>query len=91
MFELIINKQDKKFISSLPPKHRKQIANALFQLMENPLPENSKQLIGYHPFRRIPVGEYRIIYKIFDVEKQIRVILIGKRNDDEIYKKLKRL
>ncbi len=36
-------------------------------------------------------GEYRIVYR-FDVDADlVEVILVGKRNDDEVYKQLKRL
>ncbi len=36
-------------------------------------------------------GEYRIVYR-FDADADlVEVILVRKRNDDEVYKKLKRL
>ena len=59
----------------------------MFSLMENPEPHDSKDLIGYL-FRRADVGEYRIVYR---VEGDIlKVALIGKRNDDDVYRQLKR-
>jgi mRNA interferase RelE/StbE len=42
---------------------------------------------GY-PFHRVDIGEYRIVYAWDD--KTVDVFLIGKRNDDEVYKRLKR-
>lgn len=45
-------------------------------------------LKGYD-LRRADVGEYRLIYSVeSDV---LRIFVIGKRNDDEVYKKLRRL
>ena len=43
--------------------------------------------MGYE-YRRADVGEYRIVYR-FDRDF-IYVALIGKRNDSDIYKRLKR-
>ena len=54
-----------------------------------PFPHDSKKLSNGD--RRVDVGEYRIIYR-FDVDAQIiEVVLIGKRNDGEVYKQLKRI
>lgn len=55
--------------------------------MENPLPNDSQEMKGY-PFMRNDIGEYRIIY--YTQEGTLRIVLIGERNDDEIYKKLGR-
>jgi mRNA interferase RelE/StbE len=42
---------------------------------------------GYH-YWRVDIGEYRIIYEVEG--NTLCIILIGKRNDDEVYKKLRR-
>jgi mRNA interferase RelE/StbE len=57
--------------------------------MENPLQANATALKGY-PFKRVDAGEYRIIYKV-EFEALLKVSLIGKRNDNEIYNLLKNL
>ena len=49
--------------------------------MENPDPQDSRELSGY-PYRRTDVGEYRIIYSV--ESHCLKVALVGKRNDDEI-------
>jgi mRNA interferase RelE/StbE len=49
----------------------------------------SEQLRGFAPLRRLKAGEYHIIYVI--EENTVFVRLIGKRNDDEIYKALERV
>ncbi|MBS1958376.1 MAG: hypothetical protein JST80_02795 [Bdellovibrionales bacterium] len=55
----------------------------------NPEPHDSQVSKGHAPLRRVDVGEYRIIYIVEgDV---LKIALVGKRNDDEIYKQLKRL
>ena len=76
-----------KFLGNLPPKQFRQVVTKTFELMEDPEPHDSQALTGY-PYRRADIGEYRIVYR-FD-EHFLYVSLIGKRNDSEIYKRLKR-
>lgn len=56
-----------------------------------PLPTDSKQLKGYPNYYRVDSGEYRIVYRYKPEDDLVEVILVGKRNDDEVYKKLERL
>ena len=51
----------------------------------------SEQLSGYQGFYRVDSGEYRIVYRFFSEKDLVEVILVGKRNDDDAYKRLKRL
>jgi mRNA interferase RelE/StbE len=89
MLKIEISKRTGKFLSTLPPKQGRQLAVKIQQLRENPEPSDSIQLKGFSPYRPSDQGEYRIIY--FVQEDILRVDLIGKRNDDDIYKQLKRL
>ena len=76
-----------KFLKKVLPKHEKQIANKIVELKLGPRSHDSILLKGKNPlrFRRVRVGEYRIIYR---VEEYILFIdAVGKRNDGEIYKK----
>lgn len=87
MLMLDITRQVRDFLNQLDSKRFRQVANKIFSLMENPTPADSKQLSGY-PYRRTDIGEYRIIYRV-EVEC-IKVALVGKRNDDEIYRELRK-
>lgn len=75
------------FLNTLPPKQFRQVVMKTFGLMSNPEPHDSQTLTGYD-CRRADVGEYRIVYR-FDREF-LYVLLIGKRNDSDIYKRLSR-
>jgi mRNA interferase RelE/StbE len=77
-----------KELADLPPKHFKQVVSRVLALTGDPLPADSKQLQGHGGLRRVDSGEYRIIYDITD--EAVRIILIGKRNDDEVYRLLER-
>ena len=54
--------------------------------MADPEPHDSKELKGY-PYRGTDIGEYRIIYRL--EENVLKIVLVGKRNDSEVYKKMK--
>ena len=85
MLKLLVSKKAQKFLDDLPPKQFRQIIKKVFSLLENPRPHDSEELRGY-PFLRNDVGEYRIIY---DVQGDtLRLIVIGKRNDEEVYRQL---
>ncbi|MEP6755714.1 MAG: type II toxin-antitoxin system RelE/ParE family toxin [Chthonomonadales bacterium] len=77
-----------KFIEDLDAKQCRQVIRKVFALARNPTPGDSKKIVGNH-YLRADVGEYRIIYR-FDADT-VYVVLIGKRNDDEVYKILSRL
>ena len=80
-----------KFIKTLPPKQQRQIKGSLLALKENPLPHDSKKLVGYEYYRRTDAREYRIIYQYNEEQAMVVVVLVGKRNDGEVYKIVKRL
>jgi mRNA interferase RelE/StbE len=79
------------FLKGLQPKIAAQIAKKVLALNVDPLPNDSKQLIGYLGYYRVDSGEYRIIYRFNPEEDLVEIILVGKRNDDEVYKQLERL
>ncbi|GMA59287.1 mRNA-degrading endonuclease RelE of RelBE toxin-antitoxin system [Alicyclobacillus sacchari] len=86
--KLRITKFAKDFLSELQSKMFRQVVVRIFDLLSNPYPHDAKQLKGYEYFR-VDIGEYRIIYSVDDDE--IHVLLVGKRNDDEVYRRLKRM
>ena len=89
MLVIDLSKTSEKFLQKLLPKHRLQVAARIFMLAENPHASDTSQLRGYEKYRRADTGEYRIIYRLSTAI--LSVVLIGKGNDDEIYRKLGRL
>jgi len=89
MLKIEISKRSAKFLQKLNPKQARQLATKIQELRSNPEPHDSQQLKGFAPLRRADVGEYRIVYVV--EEDTVKIALVGKRNDDEIYKQLKRL
>ena len=88
MREVNLSKDAGKFLKKLPPKHRRQMAERILGLSENPLAVDTSKLRGYDDYRRADIGEYRIIYRFS--QSMVFVTLLGKRNDDEVYRRFKR-
>jgi mRNA interferase RelE/StbE len=88
MLRLDLTKKTLAFLDTLPARQFKQISKKIFSLMANPKSHDSKELKG-QPYRRTDIGEYRIIYRI--EEDVLKIALVGKRNDFDVYKKLTRL
>lgn len=88
MLKIDLSHQAAQFLHSLPSKQARQIAEKIKLLSDDPGALPSEPLKGYAPLRRLKSGEYRIVYLIADAT--VKVALIGKRNDDDIYKALAR-
>lgn len=76
------------FLKGLQPKIAAQIAKKVMALNVEPLPADSKKLKGYPNLYRVDSGEYRIVYHFSPDKDLVEVILVDKRNDDEVYKRL---
>ncbi len=87
MLGVEISKDAKKFLQSISKKHSIQIAKRINALRERPNASDTKNLTGY-PLKRADTGEYRVIYSV--TQNTLRVYVIGKRNDSDVYRKLKR-
>ena len=87
MRKLALSKEAAKDLPSLPAKQYRQVVGAILDLLADPEPHYSKPLTGT-PYRRIAVGEYRVVYRTND--ETVYVVVVGKRKDDEVYRALER-
>jgi mRNA interferase RelE/StbE len=87
-YSIDLSRQAERFLRELPAKQARQIAEKLQVFASDPSALSSEQLRGYAPMRRLRADEFRLIFAIEGETIQVR--LIGKRNDDEIYKMLGR-
>jgi mRNA-degrading endonuclease RelE of RelBE toxin-antitoxin system len=68
-------------------KVARQLLVKIVELTSNPRPQDHIQLKdGF----RVDSGEHRIYYEIDDRQRVVTVRLVGPRNDDAIYKELRR-
>lgn len=83
------SRQAAEFLESIPEKHAGQIVRKIVSFAQDPKTVPAEALRGYPGMMRLKAGEYRVIFSISGELMQIR--LIDRRNDDEIYKALRRL
>lgn len=57
-------------------------------LMADPRPADAERLKGYE-YSRVTAGEYRIVFDVRD--GVLCVVVIGKRNDAEVYRRSSRV
>jgi mRNA interferase RelE/StbE len=79
-YTVTLTKQAEKQLDKIDDKLTKPILTAIANLAFNPRPNGYKKLKGRSGCR-IRVGDYRIIYEIFDKILTIDVITIGNRKD----------
>jgi mRNA interferase RelE/StbE len=88
MLRIDIHNRARKFLDSRELKHRKQITTKILALRNDPSPTDSKLMRGSEiDERRADIGEYRIIY--WTDETTLHITTIGKRNDDQVYRRRK--
>ncbi len=83
MYEIVFQKDIKKFLKKLPKKDSERIIESIASLSKDPRPrwvEKLKSRLGY----RIRTDNYRIIYTIDDGKLIVCVIDIDDRKD--VYK-----
>ncbi len=83
MYELEILPSADKALRKINSQDRITIARAIDSLREKPRPHGYKKLKGSE-FYRIRIGDYRVVYQIFDEKLLIIVVRIGHRR--EIYR-----
>ncbi len=88
MLKIKISKDADRFLKKIPAKHARQIFERIALLRNDPFAIKSLELKGFSPFCRFRSGEYRVIFRIDD--DTLHITIIGKRNDDEVYKQLRR-
>ena len=87
MYKLSFSKDARRFLDELDAKQFRQVVKRILALIADAQSSDSQQLVG-SSFRRIDQGEYRIIYAVED--DVVAITLIGKRNDGEVYARLRR-
>ena len=77
---ITLTKQAEKQLDKMDDNLANPILKAIANLANNPRPHGYKKLKGRSGCR-IRVGDYRIIYEIFDKILTVDVITIGNRKD----------
>jgi mRNA interferase RelE/StbE len=80
VYNIVLSKQAQKTLDKFSDNIAEPILNAIEGLAQNPRPYGFKKLKGRDGFR-IRVGNYRVIYDIYDTELVIDIIALGHRKD----------
>ena len=84
-----LSRDARRFIEKLQHKHAKQVLLKILDLCQDPQPPDSSPLKGCSGGHwRADIGEYRVIYRV--AGDTLEIPLVGKRNDDEIYRRFAR-
>lgn len=84
-YQIQITTRAQKDLKKLPTSIRKRIVQAAIQLEANRYPQQFKPLMGKEIAQfRLRVGDYRILYDVYEESKIVLILRIGHRRD--IYK-----
>ncbi len=79
-YSLDFSKQALKELVNINEPYYSQIKQAIFSLTQNPRPNGYKKLKGRNGYR-IRIGNYRVIYDIFDSKLLIEIVTLGHRKN----------
>jgi mRNA interferase RelE/StbE len=83
-YQIEFKTRAKKELARVPKEFAQKIIVEIASLAQNPRPNGCKKLVGAEYTYRIRVGDYRVIYTLFEQQLIIEVIKIGHRK--EVYK-----
>lgn len=78
-------KSTKKDLRGLAPEAVKRITSAVGGLAENPYPPGWQKLAGSDCAHRIRIGDYRVLYEIYEGILVVEIVKVGHRR--EVYRK----
>ncbi len=82
-FEVQIERRAQKQLAKVDEPMRSRLVEALRGLRHDPRPAGAKKLSGREGWR-IRVGEFRILYEIYDTKLVVLVVHLGHRR--EVYR-----
>ncbi|HOC92546.1 MAG TPA: type II toxin-antitoxin system RelE/ParE family toxin [bacterium] len=79
-YKIFIQRSAQKELADLQSEFYDKVKNAIWELADEPRPEGCRKLAGRDGWR-IRVGNYRVIYEIYDANRTVTVLHIGHRRD----------
>ena len=77
-YSVELTRTAEKQIRRVPKRDRGRIIEALESLGEKPRPREARKLQGYDEVYRIHIGQYGIVYEVYDDRVVIIVLKIGR-------------
>ncbi|HEX9756643.1 MAG TPA: type II toxin-antitoxin system RelE/ParE family toxin [Nitrospiria bacterium] len=86
MYKILVKKSVEKQLTKIPKKDLTRIDKIILSLTSNPFPQQIKQLHTKPKTFRIRQGDYRILYTVDDLRKEVTIFAIKHRK--EVYREL---
>jgi len=83
-YEVRLARRAVRSLADLQRRDQQRMRAAIDLLAENPRPPNCVALQGETGVHRVRVGDYRIVYEVFDRVLEVQVVRIGHRR--EVYR-----
>ena len=81
MFKITLSSLSQKFLKKCGKELYERIINKIENLSHNPFPPDCKRIAGRaEKVFRVRVGDYRILYVVYDDKKEILISDIDKRS-----------
>jgi mRNA interferase RelE/StbE len=81
-YKLQVERRVRRALVALPQRDYIRIERAIDGLANEPRPRGTKKLHGGAPLWRLRVGEYRVIYAVFDRERIVKIVGVARRRED---------
>ena len=83
-YTIKISSEAERQIKKLDRAVQRRIEPVIDALAKNPRPAGAKKMEGYAGRYRVRIGDYRIVYEVYDRELVVLIIRAGNRK--EIYR-----
>ena len=80
-YRVEIKRSAVKEIAALPKREQRRVVRAITALADDPRPDGVRKMAGSENAYRVRVGDYRIVYQIFDGVLIVHVVRVGRRRD----------
>ena len=83
-YSVEVTRTAEKQLRRIAKRDRSRLVEAIQGLADRPRPHSARKLQGYDDVYRIRVGQYRVVYEVFEDRVIVIVLKVGHRKD--IYK-----
>lgn len=86
-YQLQLERGANRSLRRVPQREYERLERAIDGLALDPRPRGALKLGGSLPLYRLRIGEYRIVYAIFDPDKLVKIVDIQRRTT-QTYRRL---
>jgi len=82
IYQLQISSKAQKDLKKIDKKIQQRIIKEVFKLKKDRHPQQFKPLVGLKIAQfRLRIGDYRVLYDVYDQDKVVLILRIGHRKD----------